>query len=60
MIKAGDLKAAHKAEEKIEAFVKALNHELEGLLLKFGKFTEHAAKTAEAHEKQAINLVVNN
>jgi methyl-accepting chemotaxis protein len=58
MIKAGDLKAAHKAEEKIEAFVKALNHELEGLLLKFGKFTEHAAKTAEAHEKQAINLVV--
>ncbi|NKB22644.1 MAG: HAMP domain-containing protein [Alphaproteobacteria bacterium] len=57
LIKAGDLKEAHKQEEKIEKLVKALNHELEGLLLKFERFTAKAAKTAEAHEKHAINLI---
>jgi methyl-accepting chemotaxis protein len=57
LIKAGDLKTAHTQEEQLESFVKNLNHEIEGLLLKFAGFTEQAAKTAEAHERHAINLI---
>tara|TARA_B100000676_G_scaffold313504_1_gene395706 strand:+ start:3724 stop:5631 length:1908 start_codon:yes stop_codon:yes gene_type:complete len=57
LIKAGDLKTAHKKEEKIEKLVKSLNHEIEGLLLKFEDFTANAALVAEEHEKQAINLI---
>jgi methyl-accepting chemotaxis protein len=57
LIKAGDLKSAHKQEEAIEKLVNSLNHEIEGLLLKFEGFTEHAAKTAEAHERTAIDLI---
>ena len=43
---------------KIEAEEEDLDHALEAMLIDVEAFTDHAAKTAEAHEKFALNLMI--
>ena len=58
LLDAGKVEEAIKLEHKIVEFEDKLDHELEALLLEVEKFTEKAAKTAEAHEHFAIKLLI--
>lgn len=55
---AGKTEEAWNLALKIEAEEEKLYHELEALLTEIEAFTLHAAKTAEAHEKAALNFLI--
>ncbi len=54
----GDLDLLLKMIPKIEKEEQHLDHAVETLLLKVESFTEEAAKTAEAHEKFALQFII--
>ncbi len=58
LIRAGRLDAAVSMLPEIEAQQEKLDHSLEELLFEIEEFTLHAAKTAEAHEKFALQLMM--
>ncbi|MBT5456977.1 MAG: HAMP domain-containing protein [Rhodospirillaceae bacterium] len=58
LIDGGQVEEAIRLEDQIVALEDKLDHELEALLTEVGKFTEKAAKTAEAHEQFAIKLLI--
>jgi methyl-accepting chemotaxis protein len=53
----GDSHAAETLAEKIEHEEEQLNHELSALLTEIEKFTAAAARKAEAHEHNSINIM---
>ena len=58
LIDAGKVEEAIKLRHKIIGLEDKLDHELEALLFEVEKFTEKAAKTAEAHEHFVIKLLI--
>lgn len=54
----GHVHKAVEAAEKVEAEEERIDHELESLLLEVEKFTDQAAKNAEAHEDHAQNVTL--
>ena len=57
-VKAGNFEAALKLLPTIEKEEDDLTHALEGMLFRVESFTEHAAKIAEAHEKDALWMMM--
>jgi methyl-accepting chemotaxis protein len=58
MLRAGDIHSAEQATVKIEEIEDALDKEVEEVLGDVERFTEEAAITAEAHEKNAQRILM--
>jgi methyl-accepting chemotaxis protein/carbonic anhydrase len=54
----GDLHFVKENEDKIEAELEDLDHEIEDILTEIEQFTEQAALKAEEHEKEALILII--
>ena len=54
----GEIAAAIKLEDAVEAHQEKLDHELEAVLKETEKFTSQSAEAAEGHEKFAIVLIL--
>lgn len=57
-ILAGDMNTSRDLLKKIEGEEKHINHALEEMMASIGSMTAHATKSAEAHEKSALKLLI--
>ncbi|MCV6600209.1 MAG: methyl-accepting chemotaxis protein [Cohaesibacter sp.] len=58
LAEAGQIHLASKSVKQVEALEQQLDHELVALLTEIERFTLLSAKTAEAHEKEAIQQMI--
>ncbi len=58
LLETGQVEKAIKLAGKVEAEADKLDHELEALVDEVASFTEHAARTALAHERFALTLIM--